>query len=202
MEVKEQIILGAGELFGRYGIKSITMDDIARHLGMSKKTIYQFFEDKTQLVDAGLDGFLIMQKREMEGLREKAGSVLEELAMTGDYLREKVCNINPSLVYDMKKYYPLTYKRLIEFKRSFVENFIIEVLERGRQEGIFRANIDPKILARLRVEQTEMGFNPDVFGTAEFDNSEVQIALFEHFMYGILTLRGHEELNKKWGYKD
>ncbi len=194
--MRHQILIGATELFGRYGIKSITMDDIARHLAISKKTIYQYFEDKTSLVDAGLEVFLIQNKADMIKLKEESINTIEELAKTGEHLKSKVCNLNPSLMFDMRKYFPLSWKRFVEFKRTFIEHFITDTLEKGISQGMFRANINPRILARMRVEQIDMGYNPEIFPQDEFEMSQVQMDLFDHFVYGILTEKGLKEYEK------
>ena len=194
--MRNQILLGATELFSRYGIKSITMDDIARHLAISKKTIYQYFEDKNALVDAGMEVFLVQNNADMAKLKKESANVIEELAKTGEHLKSKVCNLNPSLMFDMRKYFPHAWKRFMEFKRTYIEQFIADTLEAGVKEGMFRPGINPVILARMRVEQIDMGYNPEIFPLEEFSSLDVQMHFFDHFVYGILTEKGITEYEK------
>ena len=194
--MRDQILLGATELFGRYGIKSITMDDIARHLAISKKTIYQYFEDKNALVDAGLEVFLIQNNEDMKKLKEESVNSIEELAKTGEHLKSKICNLNPSLMFDMRKYFPHAWKRFIEFKRTYIESFIADTLETGVKQGMFRTSINSVILARMRVEQIDMGYNPEIFPQEVFNPLDVQMHFFDHFVYGILTEKGLIEYEK------
>lgn len=194
--MRNQILLGATELFGRYGIKSITMDDIARHLAISKKTIYQYFEDKNALVDAGLEVFLVQNNADMIKLKEDSVNSIEELAKTGEHLKNKVCNLNPSLMFDMRKYFPNAWKRFVEFKRTYIESFIADTLQAGIKQGMFRSDINPGILARMRVEQIDMGYNPEIFPQEEYNSTEVQLHIFDHFVYGILTEKGLKEYEK------
>lgn len=194
--MRNQILLGATELFGRYGIKSITMDDIARHLAISKKTIYQYFEDKNALVDAGLEVFLVQNNADMIKLKEESINVIEELAKTGEHLKSKICNLNPSLMFDMRKYFPGAWKRFIEFKRTYIERFIADTLQTGIEQGMFRVSINAAVLARMRVEQIDMGYNPEIFPQEDFNPLDVQMHFFEHFVYGILTEKGLIEYEK------
>lgn len=191
-----EILKGASELFMRYGVKSITMDEIARHLSVSKKTIYQHFSDKDHLVITFTNVVLNQQRSDMEALTSSCPNVMEGMMKLSDYMRTHVCNINPGLLFDLKKYFPQAWKIFVEHKREFFKNHLISILKKGIIEGYFRSNINLEILARMRLEQVEMAFNPDIFPPAEFVISDVHIQLFNHFVYGICTLKGHEEIDR------
>ncbi|HAR19950.1 MAG TPA: TetR/AcrR family transcriptional regulator [Cytophagales bacterium] len=192
----QEILQGAAELFLRYGVKSITMDEIARHISVSKKTIYQHFADKDELVITFTRMVLEQQKSEMIHLENNGTNVMESLRDLSEFLRNKVCNINPSLLFDLKKYFPQAWKTFTEHKKTFLKDHLKRLLERGMKEGYFRANLNMNIISKMRIEQVEMIFNPDVFSETEFNISEVHIQLFQHFVYGICTLKGHEEFNR------
>ncbi len=196
MEPKESILKGALEMFLRYGIKSITMDDISRALSVSKKTIYLYYEDKDALVSSAVKNFTDLQKDIFAKIRDESKNALEELIKCSDYMRSNVCNINPALLYDVKKYHPKAWSIYLDYRRESVEKTIEETLIRGINEGFFRTNINTKILARLRIETVEMGFNTEVFPISEFETPKVQIEFFEQFTFGICTIKGHKLLNK------
>jgi AcrR family transcriptional regulator len=196
MESKEIILKGALDLFLRYGIKSITMDDISRSLSVSKKTIYQYFEDKDILVCESVKAFTNFQKTIITKLTSEAKDAVDELIRLSEYMRSNVCNINPSLLYDIKKYHPKAWNLFLDYRREFLEKSIRETLMRGIHSGFFRSNMDTKIIARLRMEEAEMGFNTDIFPVSEFETPKVQMEFFEHFVYGICTLKGHKLINK------
>jgi AcrR family transcriptional regulator len=196
MEPKDSILKGALEMFLRYGIKSITMDDISRSLSVSKKTIYLYYEDKDALVCAAVKSFTDAQKDSFDKIREDSKNALEELIKCSDYMRSNVCNINPALLYDVKKYHPKAWSIYLDYRREFVEKSIENTLIRGISDGLFRSNIDTKILARLRIETVEMGFNSEIFQLSEFETPKVQMEFFEHFTFGICTIKGHKLLNK------
>ena len=190
------ILQGASELFMRYGVKSITMDEIARHLAVSKKTIYQHFVDKDELVISFTQMVLQQQKTEMMKLEDNGTNVMESLRDISEFLRHKVCNINPSLLFDLKKYFPPAWKTFTEYKKNFLKDHLKRILERGMKEGYFRPDLNMEILSKMRIEQVEMIFNPDVFSESEFDIAEVHMHSFQHFVYGICTLKGHEEFGR------
>ena len=192
----QEILQGTAELFLRYGVKSITMDEIARHISVSKKTIYQHFADKDELVITFTHMVLEQQKTEMLQMENNSENVMESLRDLSEFLRNKVCNINPSLLFDLKKYFPQAWKIFTEHKKTFLKDHLKRLLERGMKEGYFRANLNMNIISKMRIEQVEMIFNPDVFSETEFNISEVHIQLFQHFVYGICTLKGHEEFNR------
>ncbi len=190
-----EILQGASELFMRYGVKSITMDEIARHLSVSKKTIYQHFADKDELVITFTKVVLQQQKAEISALENEEIDVLEGLFKMSEYMRTKVCNINQGLLFDLKKYFPVAWKIFLDHKRSFLKNHIKTIIERGVKEGYFRPTINAEVMARLRMEQVELPFNPEIFPAEEFNITEIHIQFFEHFVYGICTLKGHEKLD-------
>jgi AcrR family transcriptional regulator len=192
----QEILQGAAELFLRYGVKSITMDEIARHISVSKKTIYLHFADKDELVITFTRMVLEQQKSEMIHLENSGTNVMESLRDLSEFLRNKVCNINPSLLFDLKKYFPQAWKIFTEHKKTFLKDHLKRLLERGMKEGYFRANLNMNIISKMRIEQVEMIFNPDVFSESDFNISEVHMQLFQHFVYGICTLKGHEEFNR------
>jgi AcrR family transcriptional regulator len=197
-----EIVKGASELFMRYGLKSVTMDDIARHLSISKKTIYQHFSDKDELVNKFTLVVLESQQKEMLAIEASGQNVMEELYLSSEFLRNKVCNINPGLLFDLKKYFPKAWKIFSDYKRNFLKDILKRSLQRGIDEGYFRSELNLEILCRMRMEQVELSFNPDVYPVPDFDILEVHVQLFYHFIYGICTLKGHQEFNRVFQVKE
>jgi hypothetical protein len=112
------------------------------------------------------------------------------------YLADMFSKINPSLFYDMKKYHPKAWDKFREFKEKKVMHIVETNILKGISQGLYRNTLNPKILARLRIEEVEMAMNPEIFPGREFSLLEVQVALLDHFLYGILTLKGHKLINK------
>jgi AcrR family transcriptional regulator len=192
----ERILEGGGELFLQAGIKSVTMDDIARHLGMSKKTIYQFFKDKNELVKALIKQRLQDDEDEMTGMLNKSANVIEGMINMMKCSEEIFARAKPILIHDLQKYHPEAWKQFQDFKAGVIVRTMEELLNKGIQQGYIRPDIDVKVLARMRVMQVEMGFNTSVFPAGEFNLWKVQQQFLEHFNYGICTLKGYKLLNQ------
>ncbi len=193
---KERILRGAEEIFMRYGVRSVSMDDIARHLSISKKTIYQYFADKDEVVTLVAIAHLSHEEKEFEEVFTKSKNSIDEMVGLSKCLRTNLTRINPSMLFDLQKYHPKAWASWLSFKNEFMRKSIKRSIARGIDEGNFRPEIDPEILATSRLEQVEMGFRDDLFPRDKFDFMEVQIQLLEVFIYGLLTEKGRKLYQK------
>ena len=196
MSQTDRIIEGSLELFLQAGIKSVTMDDIARHLGMSKKTIYQFFKDKNELVTALVTKRLQDDERDMAEIIGKSSNVIEEMINMMKCSEEIFSRANPIVIHDLQKYHPEAWKHFQNFKSEVIVRTLEELLTKGIAQGYIRPDIDVKVIARMRVMQVETGFNTSVFPANEFNIWKVQQQLLEHFNFGICTLKGYKLLDE------
>ncbi|MDN5285746.1 MAG: Transcriptional regulator, TetR family [Mucilaginibacter sp.] len=196
MSQLERILQGSLELFLRAGIKSITMDDIAKHLGMSKKTIYQFFKDKNELVTATLEKRLKEDEEQMADIIGQSENVIEEMINMMKCSEEVLSKINPTVIHDMQKYHPEAWAGFQKFKAEVLISTMEDLLTKGIMQGYIRTDIDVKIMARMRVNQVELGFNTEIFPVGEFNTWKIQMQFIEHFNYGICTLKGYKLLNQ------
>src|SRR6202000_425758 len=138
----ERIILGGEELFLKAGIKSITMDDVAKHLGMSKKTIYQFFKDKNELVIALVKKKLKEDEAQMSAIINQSANVIEEMINMMKCSEEIFSRINPIVIHDMQKYHPDAWKQFQDFKAGVLVRTLEELLNKGIEQGYIRPEID------------------------------------------------------------
>jgi AcrR family transcriptional regulator len=196
MSQTERIISGGEELFLKAGIKSVTMDDIAKHLGMSKKTIYQFFKDKNELVIALVQKKLKEDEDQMGDIVSKSGNVIEGMINMMKCSEEIFSRINPIVIHDMQKYHPDAWKQFQNFKSGVIVQTLEELLKKGIEQGYIRPDIDVKVIARMRMIQVEMGFNTAIFPHSEFNVWKVQQQFLEHFNYGVCTLEGYKLLDE------
>ena len=189
-DTKTKLLTGAEELFMRYGVRSITMDEIAKHLSISKKTLYQYFADKDDIV-ASVTALHLNREREehMEGIRG-ARNALEELVNLSLCLKENLRGMNPSLLFDLQKYHHRAWQIWIEFKNVFIRNTMIDNMKRGIEEGLYRPEINPEILAVVRLESVQLGFDEQLFPRDRYDLATVQLNILEHFIHGLLTDKG------------
>lgn len=192
MEIKEKIIAGAGELFTRYGVRSVSMDDIARQLSVSKKTIYQYFKDKDEIVTMAMHAHMEREKQEYEEIASCSHNALEELSKVCSCMRKDFKDMNPSLLFDLQKYHPDAWNVWLQFKNEHIKNQIVRNLKRGVEEGYFRKEIDPEFLAILRVEQVQLIFDNQIFPADLFNLKEAQMKLMDHFVHGLVTEKGRK----------
>ena len=192
LDNKEKILRGAEDLFMKYGVRSISMDDIARHLAVSKKTLYQHFADKDELVVLVLKLHLERNSKEVEVILETAGNSIEELARISACMKKNMQGLNQTMLFDMQKFHPKAWNVWIEFKQKYIRESVISNLKKGIQEGYIRPDVDPEIIAALRIELIQLSFNPDVFQRERFNMVEVHNQLFDHFVFGLVTEKGRK----------
>lgn len=201
--MKERILQEAFKLFGLYGIKGVTMDDIARHLGMSKRTIYENFRDKNQLIEESLAEQLKKSIHEFDLLLDNSENILEGILMHMNKQRESEnrCRLRMSL--DIQRYYPTIYKKHLETIGNLNNIRLQEVIIKGIEQKVFREDIDPKIVAFLFSEQAGCVFAEQqeklmLNNTLlqELNIFEVFESLFINFLRGISTLKGIEIIEK------
>src|ERR1700712_2337456 len=195
MVQEDRIIQGGEDLFLKAGIKSVTMDDIAKHLGMSKKTIYQFFKDKNELVMALVKKKLQEDEDQMATIISQSSNVIEEMINMMKCSEEIFSRINPIVIHDLQKYHLDAWIEFQKFKADVLVKTLEQLLTKGIEQGFVRPDIDVKILAKMRLNQVEMGFDATFFPIAEFNTWKIQYQMLEHFNYGVCTLKGHELLD-------
>jgi AcrR family transcriptional regulator len=191
-ELKEKIVSAAFDLFNRYGIRSVSMDDIARHLGISKKTIYTAFTDKDEIVTAVTEEHISQFRKEYDSIVSSSENAIEELAKFTVHLRRSMSELNPALLYDLSKYHRVAWQRWVDYKNGYIRNCIVANLKHGVDQGHFRKEIDVAILSAFRVESVQMAFDPQVFPPERFAFADVQLQLFDHFVHGLLTESGRK----------
>lgn len=196
IQTKEKIQEGAKNLFVKYGIRSISMDDIARHLSVSKKTLYQHFVDKDELVTMVVQSRLNDQKKIYDEIAEQSENAIDELHRIGDCLQKHTQESNPTLLFDIQKFHPKAWNVWIDYKNKIIRCSVVRNIEQGIKDGHFRADINPEILASYRLASTEVIHSDQVFPKDKFNLAEVHSQIFEHFVYGLCTEKGKKLYQK------
>lgn len=184
------------DLFMQYGIRRVSMDDIAEAAGISKKTIYQLFANKNELVKDVVQA--VLQKNSEECLKEQAlaDNAVQDVFLAIGQMTELFKRINPLLIFDLKKYHPIAYKAYTEFKSEFLYKILKESLERGIQEGLFRNEINTDVVARFRVESILIPFNPEFYNNVKSGIEQSVQELFYLYLYGIVSPKGYKLIEK------
>ena len=185
--MKERILEEAERLFWKYGVRSVTMEDIARKLGISKKTIYQHFSDKEQILYQVIESKTGRDQFEMECMVVGTTNPVEELLSVLDMMQKNADQVSPNLIIDIKRYYPQAFAIFRQYKEEQIMRSILENIQKGISQGLYRSDINPSILARLRVEQIELAFDNDIFPADQYSMHDIQSELTHHFVRGMLT---------------
>lgn len=194
-ELRKKILEGTEELFMKYGIRSVSMDDIARHLSVSKKTLYQHFADKDELVFRMSEMYLEQSFRQYDQIEKESKNSLEELSKISVCMKIEMENLNSSLLFDLQKYHPKAWNLWNGHKEKIGEG-VVRNIQQGIADGYFRADINPDIMAVARVVLIEAAFNPATFPKDRFNFVEVQSQLFELFVYGLCSDKGKKLYQK------
>ncbi|MDX5419386.1 MAG: TetR/AcrR family transcriptional regulator [Hymenobacteraceae bacterium] len=194
--VKEKIAKEAFGLFCQRGIKSVSVDDIAQHLSMSKKTIYKWYENKDEIVCFAVSGYLKAVECSCECILSESANAIEELFNIMGTTREIFSKIHPSIFHDLQKYHANAWKLWQDHKNEYIFGKVKQNLERGISEGLFRKDLDVEVIARIRLVQIELPFDERLFPRHQFELMRVQLAGLEHYMLGIATLKGHKLINE------
>ncbi|TAJ66660.1 MAG: TetR/AcrR family transcriptional regulator [Chitinophagaceae bacterium] len=196
MEPRERIANKAHELFMRYGIRSVSMDEVASQLGMSKKTIYQFYADKDSLVADVIDIELDANQYECTRHKAKSENAIHEVFMAVDMLQEVLTKMNPNVLFDLEKYHPAAFKKHNEFKNKFLYTIIKENMEWGKRDGLYREEVNTEIMARFRLAATYLVFNPEMFPVGKNSLPTVVTEITDNFLYGLATAKGQKLIQK------
>ncbi|MEO6329650.1 MAG: TetR/AcrR family transcriptional regulator [Ginsengibacter sp.] len=196
MEVKERIKQKADELFKRYGIKSITMDEIANQLGISKKTIYQSFSDKDELVDEVVTDLLKYNRDRCNNARLKSVNAIHEVFLSMEMLEEMFENMNPTILYDLERNHPQSFKKFQQHKHSYLFEIIKQNIQKGKSEELYREDINEEVVAKVRVETMLLPFNQEIFAKSKFNMVDLEKQMVEYYLFGIASLKGYKMILK------
>ena len=187
---QNEIINKVCTLYKSYGIKSITMDDAARHLGISKKTLYQFFSDKTELVKKAIAWEIDQKQKSFAKLEQDNLNAIEELLVYYKIQIKMILDYKPNFIYDLKKYYPSIYNQYVTIKREKILDSVKLNLKKGIEEGFFRPNLNVSIISRLTLMRIEGMIHSGIFTTDEMMSPSVFTEIYNYHIYGIVTSKG------------
>lgn len=191
-EYDARIISGAAELFRRYGIKAVTMDTIAQHLGISKRTIYERFQDKDELLFAVLSSMIAMQKDRIERIMNSSPNVIEAFFTMVRMGRDHAASMNPLIGSDLRKYHSAVLKRLRESSGNPDYEGAGKMLAKGIEEGLIRDDINTDIVSRCFTGLGAMTGDENIFPSEKYLQADLIKNTIIHYLRGICTDRGRE----------
>lgn len=196
MEIKERIKQKADELYRRYGVKSVTMDEIALQLGVSKKTIYQSFSDKNELVDEVVVNMLEANKNTCKQSIQQSENAIHEVLLMMEAMQDMLFSLSPTFVFDIQRGHPLSFKKFDDYKSEFVFNILEANIERGKKEGLYRPELNTQVIIKFRLNTIMLVYNEEVFPRNRYTVLDLQNEMTLYYLYGMVTLKGYHLITK------
>ncbi|MCX6287043.1 MAG: TetR/AcrR family transcriptional regulator [Bacteroidetes bacterium] len=194
----QSILSQVSKLYHRYGIKSVTMDDVARHLCISKKTLYEYFEDKKDLVNQVLASEHSQNYLIFEGILQRKLNAMEELFEIYQSIKIMIHEYNPSMDYDIRKYYPDLFLTVKEVRRKTMFENTFRNLLKGKKEGLYRKDLNAGVIAKLHLFRIETIVDNDLFSADELNSFEIFHELFIYHLHGIMSNKGRDFFAKNF----
>lgn len=193
-ERKKELVLAASAVYLKYGIKSVTMDEMARQLGVSKKTLYQFVKDKNDLVEQCLVVQHEMEKGMIEEIVKETENAIEQMLKISRFIMDQLKQIHPSIFFDLAKYHPSALKMMECHKDEYICGSIISNLETGIKQGLYRKNVNPQVISAIYVGMIDMVMDGDRLTDLNQRPDEIYSEMFRYHIRGIASEIGLEYL--------
>jgi AcrR family transcriptional regulator len=185
------------ELFFKYGVRSISMEDICRDIGISKKKLYQLFSSKNELVEK----LLLLERENFEIIFDtynfEGVNAIDILLTVSKEVGDRFRDVSPSMTFDLKKYYPDIYHNHIEERIDFIFKKIQINLEKGINQGVYRDDLSVELISRLYIRRLIDLHNPEFFPADKFSFQTIFEAMFDNFIRGIGNPKGIEYYEKQ-----
>ena len=194
---KQEILMQTAAVFMRYGMKSVNMDDVARELSISKKTLYKYVKDKNDLVKQCMESFCAMERYECQRCKQDSENAIDELLLITEAAGRHLKNIHPSIHYDLEKYYLEGWKVFKKHKEEFIYGEVLENLKQGVEEGLYRDNLNIEIIAKLYTMKIDVVFDASIFPSNQFSFYEIHIEMLRYHIRGIASEKGIKYLQKR-----
>jgi TetR/AcrR family transcriptional regulator, cholesterol catabolism regulator len=196
MEPHDKIFAKAEELFLKYGVRSISMDDIARELGMSKKTLYIVAKNKEELIFKVLENHFERERGFCCQLMHNTSHAIEEMLLLTKHFMEQFRDTNQAVMFDLKKYYPKAFRLVDDYRNTFVFENILSNIKKGIKQGLYRRDFNPELIARFYTAKFDLIFNSDTFPLKTFSLSDINRESIIYHIRGIASEKGLEYLNE------
>lgn len=195
MSTSKEVLSTAEQLFLRYGLKSVSMYDIATEAGISKKTLYQFVSSKEELVDQIVDNHICCEMNLMDELKGSSVNAIDEMLAIAAAVTETLKHMSPGLMYDLRKYYRKTWDKINTLHRGHIYQVVFTNLVTGQQEGMYRPDFDPTVVAQLYVIKAMSLIDEELFPSSQYNKVELVNTHLNYHLAGILSDQGRHYLN-------
>jgi TetR/AcrR family transcriptional regulator, cholesterol catabolism regulator len=195
MSIQARILEGAATLFRTYGIKSVTMDQLANHLGISKRTIYENFTDKDDLLTGVLKMMTERQRGVIQRIIDESENAIVAIFRILEMSRNHLQDMSPAFIADIKKYhYDFLTKNADKCEMPDYRNNI-QVIIKGVDDGLFRQDINPDLVNRCLYSLGKSTMDSELFPLEIFSMREIVKNVHINYLRGISTAKGIDLIN-------
>jgi len=194
---KLHILKNVGKLYLKFGIRSVTMDDVAHEFGISKKTLYQYFRDKADLVSQVVDFYLKNLMQDINASKDE--NVIDFYFALRSHISKILKYFNNNVEFDLKKQYPQLFKKVHKIKREKIFSDTVTNINKGMETGFYRTGLDVELIAKLQVGRMLYTLNPEneIFTESEVATIELFDKVMGYHMHAICTEKGIKYFNKQ-----
>jgi TetR/AcrR family transcriptional regulator, cholesterol catabolism regulator len=195
MEQVRKVINTAWGMFRKFGVRSVSMDDVAREMSISKKTLYQCFRDKNELIVKTLDMDLELIESKVNVILDEEINPVKQVIKIAQFVSDYLKEINPSMLYDLQKYHPEIHKQFMEYRQNTFIEKVKNNLKIGIEQGYYRADLNLNYTANLYLCLMDQG--PQILinldNNTDQDYSKMYIHIVQYHLHAICTPKGLEE---------
>jgi AcrR family transcriptional regulator len=195
--MKEIILKKAGESFQKFGFKSVTMDDIANELAISKKTIYKYFKNKLELVDKTVEYIHNELFNSITCTCEMGYNAIQENFEIKKIFKDLLKNSDASPMYQLQKYYPKVYEKIIQKEYGLFKDCLIRNIEKGVKEGLYRNNLDKELISKFYFSLAMSVHDSNLYTYNKNTMNKLEIDVLEYHTRAISTLKGLKILEEQ-----
>ncbi len=190
------LFLKASELFKKHGVKSLTMDDVAREMGMSKKTIYRYVKDKRELVRLSMEFYLKADQQELDAILKQSGNAVDEMIRMVMYFITQTKELDISVLLDVQKYYSETWELYDNYRNKYILSLIAGNLENGIKEKYYRDDFNPDIISRVFIRGVDILTDPRLFPANKYVFADLYREFIQYHLRGVLSPKGLEYIEQ------
>lgn len=196
-EKETKIVDNATGVFMKYGIKSVNMDDMARHLAMSKKTLYLYFKDKEDLVRKSVAFFCTKEDSQIRTICHQGLNAIDESLEIMKWVLSVLQHVHPSVNYDLEKYHPDVARAMKENRHRAIYDCIRLNMKKGQREGLYRKDFNAEVIAKVYIARIDIIFDQELFSMEEHNLSDLYREIFKYHIRGIASSEGLDYLKEK-----
>lgn len=192
-----KLLDSARKVFMQYGIKSINMDDMAKHLGISKKTLYLHVTNKEDLVKKTLLHHCELEDSQINAICNRGLNAIDEQFEIMYWVVGMLSNVHPSILFDLQKYHPEVYTAMHKSRDNSIYSCMLMNIKKGQKEGLYRKDMNPEIIVKYYTARVELVFDENLFPHSIWNIAQIYTEIFKYHIRGIASEKGLLYLNEK-----